>query len=349
MKIMNLKKFLPIAFIHLVTISFITGCSSEEKSSQRVPQAPTVSVQVVVAKPEPIQHTISVTGSVLANERVELRSETNGRIVVLNLREGSQVQKGDLLVKINDRDLKASLHQLTLQDSMLSRELYRSEALLKINAISREEHERAENERASVRAQQEVVRTNIERTEIRAPFNGIVGLRSVSEGAYVDPSALLATLQQIDPVKIEFAVPERYRRYIQPGTEVAFSVVGLDTLFRAEVYAVESRIDPGTRSITARAQTSNPERLLYPGAFANMRIILEELDDALLIPSEAVEPEIDGHYVYKVKNRMVHRQKVEVGFRTESRSQIAAGISPGDTVAITGLLQLRDSAAVSIR
>lgn len=338
------------SFVSILFPLLWAGCSSTEEVDQSgATGAPAVAVEILVVETEPLEHKISVTGSVLANESVELRSETSGRLVELNFEEGAMVQKGQLLAKINDRDLRAQLRTLVLQDSLLNRELYRKRQLLDLNAISREEYDQVETELASLRAEQEVVQTQIDRTDITAPFSGKVGLRSVSEGAYIEPATFMATLQQINPVKIEFAVPEKYRDHLQPGTAVEFTVTGSDSLFSAEVYAVESRIDPVTRSITARARSQNSEGLLYPGAFASMEIILQKIEDAILVPSEAVNPQIDGHHVYVVKNGLAHLVNVDVGVRTERRTQITSGLSPGDSLATTGLLQLQDSTAVNIQ
>lgn len=338
-------KLLPLL---LLAGLFVRCGSSDSAQSGSQGGAPTVSVKVLALSPEPIQHKITVTGSVLANESIELRSETSGRITQLNFKEGTFVNKGTLLAKINDRDLRAQLKQLQLQDSLLNRDVYRQQQLLDIKAISQEEYDQAQTELESIRAQQEVVKTQIERTDVMAPFSGMVGLRQVSEGAYVDPSTLIATLQQIDPVRIEFAVPEKYRNHLKSGTEVQFSVTGLDSIFHAEIYAIESRIDPVTRSVTARARSANPDGKLFPGAFARMELILQNIPDALMVPAEAIVAEMSSHKVFVVREGTAKALEVETGIRTEHRTQIVSGVSAGDSVAITGLLQLRDGAKVNI-
>lgn len=328
----------------------LSGCSSSGKeNTSGKPAVPKVSVEIIVAQAEALEHKINVTGSVLANEQVELKSETSGRLVQINFNEGTRVQKGQLLAKINDRDLQAQLKMLELQDSLLNRELYRKQELLKIKAISEEVYDQARTEIETNRAQQEVVKTQIERTNITAPFTGLAGLRSVSEGAYVEPSIVIANLQQIDPVKIEFSVPEKYRNNLIDGTEIQFSITGVDSTFRAHIYAIESRIDASTRSVKARARCANPGGVLFPGAFADIEIILENIDDAVMLPSEAVAAQISGHTVFKINNGIAREVEVKTGVRTPHKTQVTEGVSPGDTIAITGLLQLRDSAQVSIQ
>lgn len=339
---------LKLSILVLLSGLFVRCGSSEISGSEGQRGAPTISVEVQAIKAEPIQHKITVTGSVLANEAVELRSEISGRIIQLNFDEGTFVQKGALLVKINDRDLRAQLKQLELRDSLLSRDLYRQQQLLAIKAISQEEFDQVETELELLRSEQEVVRTQIERTSVVAPFSGMVGLRQVSEGAYVDPSTLIATLQQIDPVRLEFAVPEKYRSFLMTGTQVQFSVTGVDSTFHAQVYAIESRIDPVTRSVTARARSANPEGKLFPGAFARMELILQDIPEALMLPAEAIVAEMSTHKVYVIRDGKALATEIETGIRTEHRTQIVSGLSIGDSVAVTGLLQLRDGAKVNV-
>jgi membrane fusion protein (multidrug efflux system) len=336
--------------VSLFVAGLFTGCgSSGQDSTSETKMPPGISAKILVVAPEPLQHKITVTGSVLANESVELRAETSVIITRLNFEEGTFVRKGFLLEKINDRDLQAQLKKLILQDSLMSRDEYRKRKLLEIKAISREEYEMVQTELETVRAEQEVVKTQIERTDVIAPFSGMVGLRQVSEGAYVDASTLIATLQQIDPVRIEFAVPEKYRAHLMSGTAVQFSVTGVDSTFLAEVYAVESRIDPATRSVTARARSQNPGKLLFPGAFARMELILENIPDALLVPAEAVVPEMNRHKVFVVRNGKAEAVEVTTGIRTEHRTQITSGIEAGDSVAVIGLLQLREGSKVNVQ
>lgn len=333
----------------LVLPLFVACSSSGQEDQSGSTKTPPVSIEVMVVQPEELEHKIEVTGSVMANESVELKTETSGRVVKLLFEEGERVQKGNLLAKINDRDLQAQLRKLNLQDSLLSREENRKRQLLEIKAISTEEYEQIQTQLETVRADQDVVATEIDRTDVRAPFSGIVGLRYVSEGAYVDPSMVIATMQQVDPIKIEFAVPEKYRTYLKDGTQVKFTVTGVDSTFKATVYAVEARIDPVTRSVTARARCSNPDGVLFPGAFASLELILENIEDALLVPAEAVLPELTGQTVFIIKNGKAESVDVKTGIRTERRTQLTSGVQPGDTLAVTGLLQLRDGSDVNIQ
>lgn len=332
----------------LIGWSAMTSCESGGAESQKSGPAGAgaITAEVMVVKPEMLERKINVTGTILANEEVVLRSETAGRLQKLNFREGSVVHRGTLLAKINDRDLQASLRALQLQDSLLTREEQRKKRLLEIKAISAEEYDQVQTMLQTNRAEQEVVRAQIERTEVIAPFTGVVGLRRVSEGAMMDTNAELATLKQLDPVKIEFAVPERYRAHLKAGTPVSFSVTGVDSVFAAEVYAVEAMIDAGTRTATVRALCPNPDYLLFPGAFARVEIKLESINNALLVPAEAIVQQMTTKNVFVIENGKAVSREVTTDIRTDSRTQIVSGIAPGDSLAVTGLLQLRNGIRV---
>lgn len=326
----------------------MTSCESGGTENQNKGSAGggAITAEVIVVKPEMLERKITVTGTILANEEVVLRSETAGRLQKLNFREGSVVQRGTLLAKINDRDLQANLKALHLQDSLLTREEQRKKRLSEIKAISAEEYDQVQTMLQTNRAEQEVVRAQIERTEVIAPFSGVVGLRRVSEGAMMDANAELATLKQLDPVKIEFAVPERHRAHLKAGTQISFSVTGVDSIFTAEVYAVEAMIDPGTRTATVRALCPNPEYLLFPGAFARIEIELESIPNALLVPAEAIVQQMTTKNVFVVENGKAVSKEVTTDIRTDTRTQIVSGIAPGDSLAVTGLLQLRNGMRV---
>jgi membrane fusion protein (multidrug efflux system) len=328
---------------------FLFSCADDQSSKGNMTQNKRVlNVEVLKVFPEPLTREISVTGSILANEEVELRSESPGRLVKLAMEEGTLVRKGELLAKINDGELSATLESLILQDSLLSKEEFRKRKLLEIKAISKEEYDQVKTSLAMLRAEQEAIVARIEKTEIVAPFSGMLGLRNVSEGAIIDAGTVLATMQQIDPVKIEFSIPEKHRIHLKNGTEINFTVTGIDSVFSAQVYAVESRIDPMTRNVTVRARCSNEGRILFPGAFARINIILEQINDALLVPAEAVVQQLNEKRLFIIENGKAVSRVVTTGIRTENRTQITSGIAQSDSVAVTGLLQLRDGAAVKV-
>ncbi len=323
----------------------LPGCSSRQdgkkEGGKRGDQKPVVADAIVIA-PGKLDNIIETNGTLRPGEEVELRSEVPGRIVSINFREGSHVNRGDLLVKIDDRELQAQLKKLQLDEKLAADDVSRKEKLLAINAVSREEYDKAVNQLEIIRANMDLSKTQITKTEIRAPFSGIVGLRQVSEGGYVSSSTLVSKLQQVDPMKLDFSVPEKYRNMLKSGTLVNFTVEGSEKTFSARVYAIEPSVDPTTHTILLRALCSNPGNTLMPGAFARIRILLETINQAITVPSEAVIPVIDGQKVMICRNGKVASQKVVTGIRNEQMIQIINGLQEGDTVFVSGLLVMKD-------
>ena len=307
---------------------------------------PAVQVEVFEVRPRTVQEVITATGELRADEQVDLRPEVAGRIAELRFREGQAVQAGDLLVKINDADLVAERRRIAVQRDLAESREQRSKALLTEETLSPDLYEEARGRLLMLEAQLDQIDAQIAKTEIRAPFSGVVGLREVSEGGYITPATTIARLQNLDPVKLDFSVPEKYIGTVRPGAEVELRIVGQERLFHGKVYAVEPRIDPETRTVQARARVANPERLLFPGAFAKVSLVLDEATDALMVPSIALVPGLQATTVFVVEDGVATARAVEVGQRTEDRVQILSGLSAGDLVVVTGVQQMRPGTAV---
>jgi membrane fusion protein (multidrug efflux system) len=346
---MGINRSVLVYLSALFLIISLPGCREKNPKANPTDVQRAVSVEGVVVIPSLIENKINTTGTILANEEVEIRSEVSGRIVSVNFQEGAVVKKGDLLVKINDEDLKAQLKKLTAEKSLAREDVYRKTKLLELAAISQEEMDVAHNQLSVLEAEIELVKSQISKTEIFAPFSGQIGLRYASPGGFASPTMLIARMMDTDPVKIEFAVPEKYLGKIGEGTEISFRTANLDSTFTGQVYAVDPRIDPSTRSMTVRAKCSNNEKLIFPGAFARIEIIIGKLPEALVVPSEAIVPDIRGEKLFIRENGMVKVVYVTIGIRTERKVQISEGIKPGDTVITTGLLQLREKMKVEVR
>lgn len=291
---------------------------------------------------------IFTTGSIVANEEVQLRPETSGRITRLTLNEGRSVRKGDVLVKINDADLQAQLLRTKLQLELAQLRETRQKALLENRAIAQEDYDVALNQLNTVSAEIELIQAQIEKTEIRAPFDGVIGLRNISEGSYISPSNVVATLQDFDNVKIDFSIPERYAAFVRTGDKITFTRQGSDQTYEGTIMAIEPRIDAATRTLQLRATAANPGRNIIPGAFVEISFQLREIPDALMVPSEAIIPELGGNSVFVFDNGVARRKRVETGTRTETMVQVVEGLSDGDTVLTTGMLQLREGMPVRI-
>lgn len=307
-----------------------------------------VTVKAHIAKFETLNNRVFATGTILANEEVELRSEVSGKITQILFREGSFVNKGDLLVKINDADLQAQLRRAETKVKLSRDKEFRQRQLREGNLISQEEFENTVSELNVNIADYELIKAQIDKTEIRAPFSGVVGLRSVSEGSFVTTSTVIARLQNLSSLKIDFSIPERYSSVVIVGDELEFKISGSTNIYVAKVYAIEPKIDPATRTLQIRAICKTYNRELIAGAFANVELKLKKINNAILIPTVSIVPEMKGQRVYLIKNGVAVPQPVEIGIREEARVQVLAGVSEGDTVVTSGILLLRPGLKVKI-
>ena len=301
-----------------------------------------------IINPVKMSDQIIQTGTLRPDEEVDLSFETSGKIVAINFIEGTRVKKGDLLAKINDRPLQAQLEKLLAQQKLAESKEFRQRSLLGRDAISQESYDQIETELQTIQADINLVRARISETELRAPFDGIIGLRYLSEGAYATPSVKIARLVKIIPMKIEFSVSEKYASEIRIGFPVTFSIDADTNTYKASVYAVDPKIDIDTRTIVLRALYPNSREELKPGTFAHITLLLSQIDDAIAIPTEALISEMEGEKVFVYKSGRAHGVPVKIGLRTESLIQITDGIDYGDTLMVTGILQLRESLPVQL-
>jgi membrane fusion protein (multidrug efflux system) len=293
-----------------------------------------------IVKTSSLNETIDASGTLQSNEEVQIQPEITGRVTGIFFQEGTQVQKGALLVKIYDEDLKAQLAKLQLQQQLSKTTLERQENLLKINGISRQDVDVTRNQVSAYGADMEYTRTQLQKTELRAPFNGRLGLRNISLGAIVNNTTVITTLQQIDPLKVDFTVPEKYRTAIKQGDAVDFKVAGDTQPYKGKIYAIDPKIDLATRTIKLRAIVPNPGQLL-PGAFASVQISLRNMPNALMIPSQAVIPGTRDKKVIIAEAGKAKYVVVETGLRDADNVQITSGLSTGDTVITSGMMQLK--------
>lgn len=308
-----------------------------------------MSLDAVIVKPTSLVDRIQTTGTLLAEESVDLRSKASGPVTRILLKEGARVRKGDLLVKIKDSDLQAQLQKLEYREKLAEEREFRQKQMLSTGAISQEEYDVTLNELNTARADKRFVEAQIEDTEIRAPFNGTVGLRYVSEGAYVNPSTRIASLQNISFIKIDFSVPEKYAGKVRIGNAVRIKTTESSQWRNARIYAAEPQIDVMTRTVKLRARCPNPKGDILPGAFVDVDVELEQIPNAMVLPSYAIIPGATGSKVFVVKNGLAVYRDVETGQRDSLTVQITRGLRFGDTVCVSGLMQLRPKAPVQIQ
>ena len=288
-----------------------------------------LNVNAQIIKPQLLKDEIQISGSLLPDEEVDLSFETSGKIIEINFEEGSFVKKGQLLAKVNDRPLQAQLQRLVSQLKLAEDRVFRQNALLERDAVSKEAYEQV-------------------KTELRAPFDGVIGLRQVSVGTYASPSTIVAKLTKLSPLKVEFAVPERYANDVKIGAGLDFILEGKLNTFHATVYARESKIDPVTHTLTIRALYPNTNSAVLPGRYASIKLNKDEIQDALAVPSEAIVPEMGKDKIFLYKAGKAQPVEITTGIRTEAEVQVLQGLSVGDTVITSGTLQLRTGLPVTL-
>ena len=338
--------------IAAISIALIASSCGEKKakiSGTPTPQkkGPTA-VEGYIIKTSTVSNALEIPGSLMAYESTELHPEVSGRVTMLNIKEGTTVQKGTLLVKLFDGDLQAQLKKLQVQQSILQTTVQRQGELLKISGISQQEYDLSALEVSNIKADIDVIRTSIQKTEIRAPFTGRIGLRSISEGAYVTPTTLIASIQQVQRLKLEFTVPEKYTNVITVGRPVSFMVEGSNLKYNAKIIATESMVAETNRSLRIRAEVAKIDKNLIPGVFARVSFDFGIDNEALMIPSQAIIPGARNKQVILFKGGKADFTVVETGVRDSSNVQITSGVAVGDTLVISGLLSVKPDAPLKI-
>jgi membrane fusion protein (multidrug efflux system) len=304
-------------------------------------------VTAMVVATERLADRVTSVGTILPNEEVDIRSEVAGRVASIKFDEGARVEKGQLLVEINDSELRAQLARAESRLAIARDEANRQKQLFDQTLTSEREYTNAVNEADVASAEVALIRAQLAKTEIRAPFAGVLGLREVSEGSYVSPAALITTLRDVSTMKIDFTVPERYASHVAPGDRVEFRIQGSPRVFTASVFALEGGIDETTRTLRVRARAPNPDGSLVPGAFADVTVPLVERE-TLTIPAYALIPQLKGHSVFVYSGGLAESRSVEIGTRTDERVEIISGLAPGDTVITSAILQLKPGAPVRL-
>ncbi len=343
-------RFLVNFFLLLVLIGIIaypkirplfSSSSAQQGPGFQPQQRQPLSVSAYIVEPRELREFIRSTGTLLPDEEVDLAFETSGKVVGIYFQEGTHVSKGELMAKMNDRHLQAQLQKLEAQRRLSVEREFRQRSLLERDAISQEAYDQAVTELESLDADIELLEARIAETEVRAPFDGVVGMRYLSEGSFASPNSRLARLIKVSPLKIEFSVPERYSGEIGPGFPFQFRIDGFLEPFAAQVYAVDPFVEERTRTFRVRGLYDNVNEVLNPGRFASITLQLSETSDAIAIPSEALIPEMEGDRVFVYRSGRAEAVYVRSGIRTEDRIQILDGLSFGDTLLTTGVLQLR--------
>jgi membrane fusion protein, multidrug efflux system len=342
----------PFKFFLIVFLVFsFSGCNSKKDAAAaptgRPRQGP-ISVDAFRVSQSSVSEEVQIPGSLLPFEETQIRAEVGGRVVALNINEGATVQKGTVLLKIFDADLQAQLKKLQVQLKIAEKTEERNKELLAINGISQQEYDLSTLNADNLRADIESTQIAISKTVIRAPYTGRVGLRNISLGSYISPSDIITNIRQVDKLKLEFSVPEKYARQLKQGYEVKFRVDGGEKDHKAIVLATESSVDQNTRTLKVRAVVNGENAELVPGIFARVNLQLGKDSLALLVPTQAILPTARNKQVIVLRRDSVMFTVVETGIRDSAYVQILKGLQKGDTVITTGLMAIRPNAKVKV-
>ncbi|MFV5696524.1 efflux RND transporter periplasmic adaptor subunit [Flavobacterium sp. LB3P122] len=325
-----------------------TNISKNDGSKDKDAQNNTMNVSGIVVEPQTFDNNLSLSGSIEANEQVEIRSEVSGIVEGIYFQEGSNVNKGQVLFKVNDLELKAQLRQTATKEGLASENERRAKLLLQKEAISQEEYDIARADLKSAQAQSQLIKAQIAKTSVRAPFSGKIGLRSISPGTYITPTILVAKLVNTGKLKITFSIPEKYANQVKTNTILSFTVAGSDEKYTAKVYAIEPEVAIATRTLQVRAIAENRSGKLLPGTFANVELPLDIIKDAIVVPTEAIIPVQNGKKVFISSNGQAKEVMVETATRTDAKILVLSGLKAGDTVITTGVMSLKDESPVKV-
>jgi membrane fusion protein, multidrug efflux system len=349
---MNLKKFsisiIVILLLGLIVYRIFSNVEEESKNNDKGGKKSPMAVNAIVISEMDYANTISLSGTIEANETVEIRSEVSGVVEKIYFTEGTNVSKGQVLVKVNDIELRAQLSQAQTRQSLASENERRAKLLLQKEAISQEEYDIASAEFRSLKAQTQLIQAQIAKTTIRAPFSGKIGLRNISPGTYVTPSLLITNLVNTNQLKITFSIPEKYAAKVQVNSIIKFKVAGTSEEFEAKIYAIEPSIDITTRTLQVRAATENKNNSLFPGTYANVELPLDVVKNAILIPTEAIIPIQNGKKVYVAVNNMATERMIKTDTRTENNVLVIEGLKKGDTLITSGIMSLKTDTPVKV-
>ncbi|HEY1038195.1 MAG TPA: efflux RND transporter periplasmic adaptor subunit [Bacteroidia bacterium] len=305
-----------------------------------------VSVNYYVTKTVDLADKVYTTGKIGAMNEIEIRPEISGKVTAIYFKEGEAVSAGSPIIRINDADMQAQLQKIHVQLKLAEQKEDRLKKLLAVNGISQEEYDIQANEVSAYKADIAYTSAQLAKTVIKAPFSGNIGLKNVSEGAYVSPAQVIASLVQTKPLFIEFSLPEKYSRIIKKGDKINFTYQD-DTEYEAEVYAFEPKIDETTKTIRVRAMYKGNENF-YPGSFVKVFVNIGASANSIMIPTQAIIPVLKGQKVFIARNGIAEEVMVITGIRSDEKIQITEGLKVGDTVLTTGLMSVKKESKVKL-
>ncbi len=343
-KSIALKRF----YLIPISLLLITACKGkkEEVKPDNTPKA--VMVDVLIASSQTLKNAVEANGSVVASEFVELRPEVSGRLVYLNVPEGSQVQQGTVIARINDADLQAQLNKTKVALELATKTEERLRKLLSISGVNQQDYDMSLNAVNGLKADLLYTQSLIDKTVLKAPFTGILGLRQVSPGAYLTPASIIASIQQLDKIKIDFTIPEEYSHMIKRGDTIDVQANSSDSIMKkATIIAIEPQVNQNTRSLKVRALLSDNN--LNPGSYVKVFLSANKEQKSILVPTNAIIPDDRNKQLVIVKDGKALFVNVETGSRQASNVEVTKGVKEGDSIVVTGLLFTRPKSDLKIR
>jgi len=340
-----------IILLSLFSVLFSCGNSGNEtvEKAEKAEVKPATLVEVVIASSGELNREIETTGTLLANESAGLSSEVGGIIKHIYFQEGSEVQKGELLLELNNQDLLAELKELEVQMNLAEKQYLRSKKLKQAKGISEELLEEREANWKAAKASVEKIKADLAKTKIIAPFSGIVGLRNHSAGDFLAAGTEITSVVDIDPLKVSFSLPEKYLQAFAPTDSIWFHTALSEKLQPARIYAINPSLDANSRTFTLKALFNNQDKIYKPGGFATVFCRLQHFKDAVTVPTQSIVPEKNSKYVFLVQNGKAVQQSIEAGIRIENQIQVIQGVEVGDTIVSSGLLQIQDGSPLQVR
>jgi membrane fusion protein, multidrug efflux system len=309
-----------------------------------------ISVEVVAVKLGPISTKVSALGTLQASQSVVIQPEIAGKVTKVGFREGDRVKAGSVLIELDRSILAAEMEQAKTSLELADGNYKRTETLSKQGSATVRSRDEASAAYQNARSSVELARARLQKSTILAPFDGVVGLSDVTIGRYLGVGDRIVNLEAIDPLKVDFRVPELFLGSLRIGQPVAISVDAFPSKpFRGEVYAIDPLVDVEGRAVRLRARVANPDAVLRPGLFARVQLTIDQRQNAMLLPESALVPQGLDRFVYRVVDGAVSFTKVDVGERSAGQVEITGGVKPGDAIVTAGQLKLFDGATVDVR
>jgi membrane fusion protein (multidrug efflux system) len=347
-----------LKYSHLITailfLSIISSCGSRTKDGSTKTNEtkrnanPALSVEGYIITPSILHSSIEVAGTLLPFEETEIHPEVSGKVTWLSIKEGAHVRKGTLLARLFDGDLQAQLHKLSVQLQIAEKTQERQEELLKIGGISQQDYDLSVLSVSTIKADMQVLKAAVNKTIIRAPFDGKIGFKNISIGAFITPATVITTIRQDSKLKLEFSVPEKYTSKIKLGDVINFTTESTGKKYKAKIYATESGITTENRSLKVHGLVENIDRNITAGSFAKVIFDMGDNNEAVLVPTQAIIPEARDKKAIVYNGGIAHFKTVTTGTRDSARVEILSGLAIGDTVITTGLLSIKPGSKINL-